>query len=373
MEGRIGPDNDTLVQFLDMDGDPNEGHQDDEQPPEKPKVKVSGKPPEGDLEPEVEIDLTETPAKDAEAPVEEPPPAAAADSVEAGATEPDADETSRKGEEKPTPWQRAAQLNRELAEEKRLREEATNRLAASEQRLQQIEAYLQQQAQLAQQRVAQQQTELNGKAPAEPAKMPEFEENPLGNLAQRQSLTEQIIQQFNERQQRLEAQSVRQQFESRINQEEAAYVQRANPDYYNARNWLIESAWREGRAAGMNDQQINDTIEAYRIQFARAAWTQNKPIAEIVEQVALSRGYRPKEAEPALEVQKTNPEAAKAKVQQAAQRERQASASLATAARTTGRPQTKITREMILQMTESEMDALDRERPGWMDEYMRES
>ena len=364
----IGPDNDTLVKFLDLDGDPNEGHENEVGTPATPKVTASNAPPQGDLEPEVEVDMTDAPAADAETPVvdvlvtEEPATAETAPVEEEAKAE-----EKLATEDKLTPWQRTAQLKRELAEEKRLREEATARQVASEQRLQQIETYLQQQA-AAVQRPAQQ----NGNTPQEPAKVPEFEENPLGNLATRQTMTEQIIGQFNQRQQQLEAQNIRQQFESRINLEEAGYAQSTNPDYYNARNYLIESAWKEGRAAGMNDQQIRDTIEAYRVQFARTAWTQNKPIAEVVEQVAQSRGYRPETERVAITDAATTPAVtAKEKVQHASRREEQAKSSLAQAARTTGRPPTKITREMILNATESEMDAWDAASPGWLDAHIK--
>ena len=374
MEGRIGPDNDTLVGFLDLDGDPNEGHEDENvtpqfntQAPQPPAAEGEG--------PETVVDMTDaTKAPEGELPAEEvPQEAAPAEEEKAEEQEPEEEpqpeQQAAPTEKKKTPWQRTNELKRELAETRRIAEEAEQKRQAAEQLVQQqqqrlaaIEAHLQRQE-------AERQAAIKAAQPEEKQpEIPPYEENPLENLRGQLSVTQQIIKEANERQARLEQQSVVQQFEGRIANEEAMYAQK-NPHYYEARDYLIDQAQKEFKAAGMTEQQIADTLQAYRVQFARTAWTSGKPIAEIVEEVARTRGYRPQQQE--AEQVPTKP-TAKEKVRDTIAREQQASASLARVSQTNGRPSVKITREDLLRMTDADMDRLDRENPGWMERYMQD-
>src|SRR5258708_7361893 len=279
-------------------------------------------------------DVTKTPEEEtpAETPKEEPAPAEEEKPEEKEPEEEQPEQAAAaEPEKKKTPWQRNNELKRELAEQKRLNEEAAQRAQAAErtvqeqqQRLQAIETYLQQQA------AAAQQAQRAAQPQEKPPEIPPYEENPLENLRGNLSLTQKIILEANQRQQQLEQQSIVQQFEGRIDREEVVYAQK-NPHYYEARDFLIDMAQKEFRAAKMNDQQIADTMKAYSVQFARGAWTEGKPIAEIVEQVALARGYRP--ANGAAE-EKPQPQDSREKVRNAVAREQQAGASLAQVSRT---------------------------------------
>src|SRR5262245_35205061 len=143
---RITPENEALVKFMDMDGDPNEGHHDELAPEDDaPVAKPTGKLAEGDLEPETMVDLTgdagpkdpeETPEAPApEQPAGEPEPEPEPAPEQAAAEPEDVGQDGKKI----TPWQRANQAKREAAEARRLLEEEKTARQAAEQRLLQAE------------------------------------------------------------------------------------------------------------------------------------------------------------------------------------------------------------------------------------------
>ena len=113
MEGRIGPDNDTLVSFLDMDGDPNEGHNEEETTPQL-DTKAANPPAAEGEGPETVVDMTDAATSDADGdpPTENQPPAEEEQQDEPPAEEQEAEEEQPQAaaepaaEKKKTPWQR---------------------------------------------------------------------------------------------------------------------------------------------------------------------------------------------------------------------------------------------------------------------------
>lgn len=77
---------------------------------------------------------------------------------------------------------------------------------------------------------------------------------------------------------------------------EAAYRE-AQPDYDDAITHVVQARARELQLYGLTPPQIQQTISEEATEIVRSAVAQNRDPAELGYQIALSRGYRPKEGE----------------------------------------------------------------------------
>lgn len=350
-ENPITVANDPLQAFVDLEGDPEaeiEAREREREAAEQVKAQGESHPePAPEVTPEPETVGDDTPEETPDEPEPEPDEQQAA---------PEPPENARK-----RPWERVKELNKELKAEKRARQAQEAKLAELEAWRRQIEdaqrAHYIQQGQVA----AEQQRQ------AEQAKVPTYEEDPLGHLAYRTQFAEQAVQ-------HLAQQNAVNQLFTRVEADELGYV-RTNPDYYQARNFLVERTALRNKAMGMSDQENANALEISRQTVIALAVRQGRSVADLVYQMAKAEGWTGAPAngngahpEP-MPTQDVDPQT---RVRQAAAREKQAQASVGSLPSTPGKTGGKrLTRELVMAMTQEEMDQLDREQPGWDDRIER--
>src|SRR5882672_2812280 len=324
---------DPMVAFVDLEGDPEAEIA--KSVAERKAKGLPDRPPEGELdavepqgkdEPQIEVTVEadggdEGPEGDDDDIPSDTPEVKAATTLEV--------EPAEKPQKRP--WERVKEMRKELKEERRAREVLEAKLAQIEARQQGIDQQRAEYLQQGQRALEEQQRQAQ--PPPEP--IPAYEDDPLAHNRMTIERLQARVEQAEKQTQQTTQQTMIQQVVQRIDAEERGFAQ-TTPDYYDARNHLVQREWQQAKSMGLNDDEARYALEVRRQTLVAAAWRQGKSVAQLAYEMAQASGYA-RQVE-VVSTPKPQGDAAKERVQQATARERQANASLANIPSAGGHP-----------------------------------
>lgn len=270
----------------------------------------------------------ESPVETAPEPPAEPPaePTEPEEPVEPEETTAPAEPAEPAPAKKPGPWSRLRQLEDERAEYQR-------RFDTMQQEIERLKA--------------------PPPPPSEQTKPLTYEEDPLEYLRQQQAQIAQAALQTQQQNQTIMLQN-----QIRMQEEEFS---REHADYRDALRYLEDREMRKAKTLGYDDERARQIVAARARLLVDAALSNGKTVPELAWQVAIEEGWKtPAPAEPAAPAAKPVDKIAASKARSAIS---QTSVGGVAGGPSTNKPVRS--RQELLDLSEKEIERLDREDPGW--------
>jgi len=119
----------------------------------------------------------------------------------------------------------------------------------------------------------------------------QFDQDPLGAIREEQKRTQAAIEEMRqERTQAEQARTQQEQLSQQIAQQEAAFIEQ-HPDYEQALNFMRDARSQEMKLFGVPEDQVAAAVSQEELQIAQQALSTGQNPAELIWQLASTRGY----------------------------------------------------------------------------------